>query len=139
MYERMLNKQVQPTLAEMSAYCGERNDLFLALHEWLGETFQTTQTIVFPYGNHYGWGVAHRQKKTLLCNVFPERDAFCVMVRCSDAQFAQVYDQVSLDMQEQIDHRYPCGDGGWLHFHVLNDRNFQDLQTLFMVKCAKKK
>ena len=51
-------------------YCGENGERFILLNQWLGKTFETEQQIVFPYGNQYGWGVAHRKKRKLLCNVF---------------------------------------------------------------------
>lgn len=69
MYERMLNKQVVPTVEEMTEYCGKNAELFSRLNEWMAATFQTEQKIVFPYGNNYGWGIAHRKKNKLMCNV----------------------------------------------------------------------
>ena len=50
MYERMLNKKEVPTIAVMTAYCGENGGLFTSLNEWLSRTFGTEQKIVFPYG-----------------------------------------------------------------------------------------
>ena len=58
MYERMLDKQNEPTIAEMTAYCGENGELFALLNEWLAQTYGTVQKPTFPYGNHYGWGIA---------------------------------------------------------------------------------
>ena len=67
MYERMLNKQEQPRYNEMCAHCEECGELFIRLNTWLFETFATQQEVTFPYGNHYGWGIAHRKKKKLMC------------------------------------------------------------------------
>lgn len=75
MHERMLNRQVMPTAAEMAACCGDNAARFSALNRWLADTFGTEQSVVFPYGNHYGWCIAHRKKRTLFCNVFPEVQA----------------------------------------------------------------
>ena len=71
MYERMLNKQEQPQYNEMCMHCKECGELFAGLNTWLMETFATQQEITFPYGNHYGWGIAHRKRNKLMCNVFP--------------------------------------------------------------------
>ena len=114
MYERMLNKQEQPRYNEMCAHCEECGELFIRLNTWLFETFATQQEVTFPYGNHYGWGIAHRKKKKLMCNVFPEAGAFTVMLRLSDAQYASVYEQLHRYAREYIDNRYPCGNGGWI-------------------------
>ena len=118
MYERMLDKKVTPTIADMTAFCGENAELFTLFNEWLSETYATVQKVVFPYGNHYGWGIAHRNKQKLLCNIFAEDNAFTVMVRLSDKQFEAVYNQVQKYTREYIDHRYPCGDGGWIQYRI---------------------
>lgn len=136
MYERMLNKQETPTAADMAAYCGESAQLFTALNEWLGETCGTAQVVTFPYGNRYGWGIAHRIKKKLICNIFAERDAFTVMMRLSNLEFASVYENVRKYTQEYIDHKYPCSDGGWIHYRVTCQEHLDDIKKLLTVKCG---
>ena len=94
MYERMLDKQNKPAFDDMAAYCGKGMELFIRINEWLSDTCGTVQEITFPYGNKYGWAVAHRKKKKLICNVFAENGAFTVMIRLSNAQFHLVYDRL---------------------------------------------
>ena len=57
------------------------------------------------------WKEAHMQ-------CFAEDNAFTVMVRLSDKQFGSVYGHVQTYTQAYIDHKYPCGDGGWIHYRV---------------------
>lgn len=136
MYERMLSKQVMPTIEEMTAYCGEVGELFIILNEWLSNTYGTSQNITFPYGNKYGWGISHRKKQKLLCNLFAENNAFTVMMRLTDVQFKTVYDTVQKYTQEYIDHKYPCGDGGWIQYRITCKEQFHDIQRLLSVKCS---
>lgn len=136
MYERMLDRQEEPTIAQMTAYCRDCGDLFVRLNEWLSGTYETAQAITFPYGNQYGWGIAHRKKKKLICHVFAEVNAFNVMMRLSDEKFASVYLQLRRETQEQIDHKYPCGNGGWLHYRVTCREQLSDIQKLLSVKCT---
>lgn len=136
MYERMLDKQVVPTNAELTAYCGDSADLFTTLNEWLSITCAAKQEIVFPYGNHYGWGIAHKRKQKLLCNVFAENNAFTVMIRLSGEQFTSVYGNLQPYTQEYIDHKYPCGDGGWIQYRVTCKEHLADIEKLLAVKCA---
>ena len=136
MYERMLDRQTVPTVEEMTAFCGETAPLFALLNEWLSKTYGTVQSVVFPYGNHYGWGVTHRKKKKLYCNIFAENNAFTVMMRLSNAQFASVSGQVRDDTREAIDAKYPCGDGGWLHYRVTCKERLEDIRKLLAVKCV---
>lgn len=136
MYERMLEKQAVTSIADMTAYCGKNAELFALINEWLSKTYGTVQKIVFPYGNHYGWGIAHRKKKQLICNISAENNAFTVMVRLSNQQFESVYSQVGKDTQAYIANKYPCGDGGWIHCRVTDRKHFDDLQKLLAVKCT---
>ena len=136
MYERMLNQQARPAIEEMTEFCGENAEGFTRLNEWLTAVFCTKQTVVFPYGSRYGWGIAHKKKNKLICNVFPEDNAFTVMMRLSDKQYDTVYNQVQKYAQEYIDNKYPCGDGGWIHYRVMCKEHFDDIKTLLTVKCS---
>lgn len=135
MYGRMLDRQNRPTFDDMAAYCGKGMALFVRINEWLSTACSTTQEISFPYGNNYGWAVTHRKKKKLVCNVFAEKDAFAVMLRLSNEQFHRVYDQTEKETQECIDNKYPCGNGGWLHYRVTSEVHFCDIQKMLEIKC----
>lgn len=136
MYERMLNKKEEPTVNEMTAYCGECAEWFTLLNEWLSKLCGTEQKTVFPYGNTYGWAIAHKKKRKLICNIFAENGAFTVMLRLSNKQFESVYEQVQKDTKDVIDGKYPCGDGGWIHYQVTCRANMEDIKKLLAVKCA---
>lgn len=136
MYERMLNKQTIPTIEEMTKFCGENSARFSLLNEWLTSAFDTEQKIVFPYGNKYGWGVAHKKNNRLICNVFAEDNAFTVMMRLSDKQYNTVYNQLQKYTQEYIDNRYPCSNGGWIHYRVTGKEHYDDIKILLSVKCS---
>lgn len=135
MYERMLNKQETPTIEEMTNLCGENSERFTLLNEWLSSSFNTEQKVVFPYGNNYGWGIAHKKKNKLMCNIFAENNSFTVMMRLSNKQYNTVYDKFQKYTQEYIDNKYPCGDGGWIHYRITCNEHFDDIKTLLAVKC----
>lgn len=137
MYERLLDKTTEPTIEELIAHCGKTADLFAKLNDWLTEIYGTAQVVEFPYGNKYGWCIAHRKKQKLICNIFAELDAFTVMIRLSNNQYASLYDTVSAYTQGYIDNKYPCGDGGWIHFRVTSIEHFEDIKKLLKVKCDK--
>lgn len=136
MYERMLNKQVIPTIEDMTKYCGENAKYFSALSEWLTTTFETEQQVVFPYGNNYGWGISHKRKKKLICNVFAEDNSFTIMMRLSEKQCKEVYGQLGEYAKEYIDNKYPCSDGGWIHYRVTGKEHLEDIQKIISVKCS---
>ena len=137
MYERMLDKAVTPTLDDLTAWCGENGALFTSLNEWLAAHYELEQKIVFPYGKRYGWGIAHRKKSKLICNVFAENGAFTVMTHLSDKQFQTAYDHLSDYAKAFVDNKYPCGDGGWIHFRVTKPEHIMDIQALLAAKLKK--
>lgn len=136
MYERLLDKQTQPSWEEMQKYCGEYAEAFAFLNKWLADAFQTEQKIVFPYGNRYGWGIAHKKKNKLICNIFAENGSFTVMLRLSDKQYQSVYEQLQTYARKYIDNKYSCGDGGWIHYRIANAEHLNDIQALLTVKCS---
>ncbi|MBQ9142958.1 MAG: DUF3788 domain-containing protein [Lachnospiraceae bacterium] len=135
MYERMLNKQVVPTVAEMTSYCAENAERFSMINAWLATTYSTEQRVVFPYGNKYGWGIGHYKKKKLMCNIFAEAGAFTVMMRLTNTQYEAIYDSLKKYVQEHIDNKYPCSDGGWIQYRVKCQEHYEDILKLLEVKC----
>ena len=135
MYERMLHKQIVPTIEEMTEYCAENAKRFSMINDWLTTAFNTEQKVVFPYGNTYGWGIGHYKKKKLMCNIFAENGAFTVMVRLTDVQYEAIYEEMEKYTQEYIDNKYPCGDGGWIHYRVTCQEHYEDIKKLLEVKC----
>ena len=139
MYERMLNKSEVPTEDTMTAYCGAAATMFTKLNEHLSAKYGTMQAIIFPYGNSYGWGISHKRKGKLVCNVFPERGAFTVMLRMANTQFMSIYDRLGDYAKNYIDNKYPCNDGGWIHYRVIDKEQFADILRLLFVKCESAK
>lgn len=136
MYERMLNKEIKPSIEELRLYTGNKAQLFHSFNSFLTDTYKTTQEIRFPYGKEYGWCITHRMNKKLICNVFAEADAFTVMIRLSNQQFNKVYDTLNPETKQIIDNKYLCGDGGWIHYRVLTDDNLADIKILTNAKCC---
>lgn len=134
MYERMLNKLEKPSNEDLNTYCGSKSKLFQSLNSFLSNNYNTSQEIRFPYGSKYGWCITHRKGKKLICDVFAEADSFTVMIRLSNQQFDKVYDELQEDTKQIIDNKYPCSDGGWIHYRILNEANLKDIEVLLSVK-----
>ena len=131
----MTDKQTEPTIEEMTEYCAENAERFSLINDWLTNTAGTKPKVVFPYGNKYGWGIGHYKKKKLICNVFAEAGAFTVMLRLTNAQFEKIYRELQKYTQEYIDAKYPCGDGGWIHYRVTCQKHYEDILKLLEAKC----
>jgi hypothetical protein len=133
----MLDKKVKPSIEEMISYCGEQGEPFHALNHWLSSEYLTASRIVFPYGNTYGWGISHRVKNRLVCNVFAEKNSFTVMSRLTKNQLTHAYHFVDEYGKEAIDKSYPCNDGGWVFYRVTNEAQLQEVIKILVIKLSK--
>nr|WP_308623762.1 DUF3788 family protein [uncultured Eisenbergiella sp.] len=137
MYERMLTKQEIPTMEDLVRHCGINGELYRELNDFLAKEWDTQQQIRFPYGNSYGWGVKHSRKNKLICDMFAEDQAFTLMLRMDNRQFEGVYQELLPYTREVIDGRYPCGDGGWIHYRILCREHLEDAKKMLIWKCKK--
>ncbi len=134
MYERLLGKQNKPTINEFYDYSGKcKNDL-VKLNDYLTSDLKLDTLLRFPYGNNYGWGIKYFIKGKHICDVFAEKDAFTVMIRLTNKEFDEVYNNVSKYAQKYIDNKYSCGEGGWIHFRVIDSDHLEDVIKLINKK-----
>ena len=80
-------------------------------------------------------GIGHYKKKKLVCNIFAEAGAFTVMMRLTNKQYEAIYDSLKKYAQKCIDNKYPCGDGGWIHYRVTCQEHYEDILKLLKVNC----
>ena len=134
MYERMLDKQHKPTYGDFTEYCGNCKNLFEKVDVFLINELKTEKLMRFPYGNSYGWGMKYFIKSKHICDIFAEKDAFTVMLRLTNMQFEEVYNELSNYTKEFIDKKYPCGEAGWIHYRVLTEQHLEDIKILLQLK-----
>lgn len=134
MYERMLDKKQKPTFDEFIAYCGACQNLFTDVDHFLLNEIKSEKLLRFPYGNNYGWGMKYFIKSKHICDLFAEKEAFTIMLRLTDLQFQKHYDELCDYTKKIIDDRYPCGEGGWIHYRVLTEQHLIDIKNLLQLK-----
>lgn len=127
MYERMLDKQKNPTFEELIDYSGQSGELWIKLDKYMRDVFSAQRLIRFPYGNKYGWSAKYSLKNKHICDIFAEQNAFSAHFRIGNSALGTVYDILSDYSKEICDNKYPCGDGGWLNYRVLCDEHLQDI------------
>lgn len=49
------------------------------------------------------------------------------MLRLSNKQFAEIYDKMEVEIKKLIDYKYPCNDGGWIHFRIQYQSQIQNI------------
>jgi hypothetical protein len=138
MFERMIHKDFAPTIKEIHSHMGEdMTEIFKNFDNYLKCHYEIIRELKFPFGNDYGWGYKYSSKKDLLCYVFFEKNAFTVTITIGKSELPKlikIYNSFLPKTKELWDNRYPCGDGGWIHYRVFNDNELSDIQSIISVK-----
>jgi hypothetical protein len=138
MYERMLNKLNEPSIQEIHDYIGKSAFLTLnTFEETMKHRYDLKRDLRFPFGNNYGWGFKYSHKTKHLCYVFFEKDAITIMLQISGnlvQKLEKVLPECLPKTKNYWDTRYPCGEGGWIHYRVLNYEELNDVLRLLTIK-----
>lgn len=138
MYERLLNKEVAPTLQEIITYIGKQsNELLETFEKALNDRYDIIRELRFPYGNSYGWGFKYSHKKQHLCDVFFEKNAITITIPIPSKAVEKLNKELKyfLPKTKKVwKERYPCGDGGWVNYRILHNRELMDCIKLIETK-----
>jgi Protein of unknown function (DUF3788) len=91
----------------------------------------------FPFGNNYGWGTKYSHKYTQLCYVLFEKGAFTITIQLGKNQLPKLHEKLSAfspKTNELWKNRYPCGEGGWIHYRVLDQEDLNEIKELIIIK-----
>lgn len=136
MFERMRCKQDVPSERDIKNTLGGAQAFLDSLETFLGESYDLTRTLKFPFGSNYGWGYKYAHKTKHLCYVFFEKGAITVTLQIADqdASAEQKIGKLSSAAQECWKNRYPCKSGGWVHYRILDDAGVADAFGLIIIK-----
>ena len=137
MFERLKDKNKQPTFEEMVAYCGSSGAAWLELEKFLASAYDLQKSVRFPYGE--GWGVKYAHRSKHICDVFAEDGAFTVFFRIDDKDIDNVKSGLSEYAQKVCAGKYPCGAGGWVRYRVTGAGQLGDAKKLIAAKVKPKK
>ena len=134
----MLEKSHKPTANEIFKYIGENETKYWRIHEdFFNNSYDIVSDLRFPFGNNYGWGVRFQHKNKTLCYMFPEKEAFTVFFQIGKNEVTKLYDKLDSFLpktKEVWEKRYPCGEGGWIYYRVLNIEEINDIEELIRIK-----
>lgn len=138
MYERVLDNNRQPTKREIYETVGsDRVELLKELEQFLSDNYDLVSELRFLFGNNYGWGTKYSHKNKHLCYVFFEKGAFTITIQLGNNQLPKLYEKLSAlspKTNELWNNRYPCGEGGWIHYRVLDQEDLNEIKELIIIK-----
>lgn len=136
--ERFVDKNTVPSSSEISDLLGDQAVRRLNEFEhFLNSRYELIRELKFPFGNNYGWGYKYSHKSKMLCYLFFEKDLFTVTLSIGKPELKKLYQELENMLpktQTLWKKRYPCGEGGWIHYPVENDKELQDIEKLIYIK-----
>jgi hypothetical protein len=83
------------------------------------------------------WGYKYTHGNKHLCYLFFERGGFTIMIQIGKNELKKLYDGLDLMLpktRQLWENRYPCGEGGWLHYRVETGNELNDVKKLIAIK-----
>jgi hypothetical protein len=132
----MTNKNNKPTDKEMLKTVGKKSTLWKELKSYIEKYYEFTQEIVF-YGEKYGWTLRYRRSRKTLCSLFPEKDAFTVLIVLGKKEVEKTQLMLSkLDkaVKKVFEETKQLRDGRWLWISVRKASDVELIKVLLSVK-----
>jgi hypothetical protein len=133
-YERMLNKDHQPTDREILKTIGDTVP-WLELKQYLESSYDFVRELV-DYGKH-GWTIRYRKSGKTLCSLFPEKGAFTALVVLGKKvaeKALSMMDQFNASVRKLLDDAEQLHDGRWLWIRARKQSDINSIKELLKLK-----
>ena len=140
-YQRMLDKDVRPTEDEIENTIGENSVLWSEMRKYLETNYDFAPELVY-YGKKYGWIIRYRKSGKTLCSLFPEKDAFTVLVVLGMKEVEKTHsmiDKLKSEFRSLFGNTEQLRDVRWLWIRVLTKDDIESIKLLLNVKRKPKK
>ena len=137
----MLDKDVRPTEDEIENTIGENSVLWFEMCKYLEENYDFAPELVY-YGKKYGWTIRYRKSGKTLCSLFPEKDAFAVLVVLGMKEVEKTHsmiDKLNSEVRTLFENTEQLRDGRWLWIRVLTKDDIESIKLLLNTKRKPKK
>ncbi len=141
MYERMMDKTIQPSDADMINAIGQPiSDAWTALRHFLAETYGIAP-VFDSGGKKYGWNLQHRIGGRPLCEMYPENGSFTALVILGKSELEQALERLATFgslVRKALTETPRLHDGCWMYIRVADpltcQQDAQDIQQLILIK-----
>lgn len=136
--ERLLDNKVIPTEETIKAFVGPSSyNRLNKIDSFLQNTYDISKELKFPFGSSYGWGYKYSCHGKLLLYIFFENGRLTATITIGKGEVNKLTASLSSMLPKTAllwENRYPCGDGGWIHYPVENDIELEDIKKLILLK-----
>jgi hypothetical protein len=141
MHERMMDKTVQPSDAEMLKAIGRPiARSWTALRRFLVETYDIVP-VFDSGGKKYGWNLQHRVGGRPLCEMYPEYGSFTALVVLGKKELDQALERIETfgaTVRQALVETPRFHDGCWMYIRVSDpltcQQDVQDIEQLILIK-----
>lgn len=141
MHERMLDKSTQPSDMDMVNWIGQPlAEEWVSLRRFLAETYAIVP-VFNSGGRRYGWNLQYRLGGRPLCEMYPERGSFTVLVILGKVELDQALERIgTFDplVRRAVAESPRYHDGCWIYIRVSDPltcrQDVQDIEQLLLIK-----
>ena len=141
LYQRILDEDIKPTEDKIAKIIGESSNLWFEMRKYLEENYDFTPELVY-YGKKYGWTLRYRKSGKTLCSLFPEKDAFTVLIVLGKKEVEKIYSltsKLNSEVRSLFENTEQLRDGRWLWIRVKTSSDVDSIELLLKVKRKPKK
>jgi hypothetical protein len=135
-YERMLDKDSEPTQRDISKWMGKGASLWSDLRAYLLSHYDHVPQVDFG-GKKYGWSIRYRKGGKTLVTLFPERGAFTALVVLGGKETARAQattDELSPRVRRLFQETEQLRDGRWLWIRPSSKADVESIKALVSTK-----
>lgn len=136
LYQRMIDGDIKPTEDDMTKTVGKRSSLWLEIRKYVEENYDFTPELIY-YGQKYGWTLRYRKSGKTLCSLFPEKDAFTVLVVLGKKEVEKTFsiiDRLNPEARTLFENAEQKRDGRWLWIRVLIYDDVESIKVFLNVR-----
>ncbi len=137
-YERFLDKAQKPGKEMVLQALGRAEPLWLSLENYIRGYYPCTAEMIY-FTRQCGWSLRYKTGAKTLCYVFPEREAFTVLIVLGKAEAEKAErtkDRLSDTVRDSLENTRQLHDGRWMWIRI---KDTEDLESFFMLLSAKRK
>jgi hypothetical protein len=135
-FKRLLDKDIRPSKRSILNAISRRLELWKSLKNFLDKNYDFQPELKF-FGKKYGWCHKYRRKGKTLCVVFPETNAFTVLVvlgKNEIMQFSNMASEFNENTRNIFENAHQYFDGKWVYKRVLSNSDLADVKQLIKIK-----